>query len=235
MPNKRIVTVTAPGGDSTCFYNDEVPKSELVEVGVSTVDLEVAPTLYCVLEDGGYYNSVSVVINMLNDTTPVQRTLVWDSWSVIGGLHSIAVTDVNFDTVVDFTATYDGHCFYEEESCALSILKIQAKDAAGEFIEIDVEPPLTTITKYPCYFQEITTKSDLLYFGYGGVVVDNLYYLRSYEELETLDWIQIEGYTKEEGETTVNQDFQVFSLVRKIRTPGTSKVIAYDCFCKAGT
>lgn len=232
MPNKRIVSVTEAGSSTDYFYSGPVPKSEEVEVGVSTVADEVAPTLYCILTDGGYYGSVSIVINMLNGVTPVQKTLVWDSWSAIGGVHSKAVTSVNFNQVVDFTASYTGHCFYEGESCALSSLKIQAKSAAGEFISIEGEPPSTTVTKYPCFFQEITTKSDLLNFGYAGVAVDNLYYLRSYEELETLDWLTIEGYEKEVG---VLQDFQVFSLVRTIRIPGSSKVIAYDCFCKAGT
>lgn len=232
MPNKRIVTVTAPGSSTDYFYSGPVPKSETVNVGTSTVDLEVAPTLYVILTDGGYYGSVSVVISMLNGATPVQKTVLWDSWSAIGGVHSKAVTSVNFNQVVNFTATYTYHCFYQGESCALSSLKIQAKDAAGEFVAIEGEPPSTTVTKFDCFFQEITTKSDLLYFGYAGVAVDNLYYLRSYEELETLDWIQIEGYEKEVG---VLQDFQVFSLVRKIRIPGSSKVIAYDCFCKAGT
>ena len=46
MPNKRIVSVTAPGSSTDYFYSGPVPKSEEVEVGVSTVDLEVAPTLY---------------------------------------------------------------------------------------------------------------------------------------------------------------------------------------------
>jgi hypothetical protein len=229
MPNRRVVTTTEAGATADSFYTGPVPKSELVEVGVSIG--EVAPTLYVILTDGGYYNSVSIVFNLLNDVTPIQKTVVWDTWSVIGGVHSKAVTSVNFDQVVDFTATYDGHCVYEGESCALSSLKIQAKDAVGEFIDI-VAAPVTTITKFPCFFQEITTKSDLIDFGIAGVAVDNLFYLRSYEKLSTLDWLQIEGYEKSAG---VLQDYQVYSLVRKIRIPGSSKVIAYDCFCKEGT
>ena len=118
------------------------------------------------------------------------------------------------------------------ESCALSSLKIQAKDAAGEFVAIEGEPPSTTVTKHPCYFTEITTKSDLLNFGYAGVAVENLFYLRSYEELETLDWVQIESYEKSAG---VLQDYQVYSLVRKIRIPGSAKVVAYDMFLKEAT
>jgi hypothetical protein len=232
MPNKRIVTVTAPGSSTDYFYSGPAPKSEKVDVGTSTVDNVVAPTLYCILTDGGYYGSVSIVINLKNGSTPIQKTIVWDMWSAIGGLHSKVVSNVNFNQVVNFTATYTYHCFYQGESCALCSLKIQAKDAAGEFVSIEGEPPSTTVTKYPCYFSEITTKSDLLNFGYAGVAVENLFYLRSYEELETLDWIQIEGYEKSAG---VLQDYQVYSLVRKIRIPGSSKVIAYDCFCKEGT
>ena len=229
MPNKRVVTTTEAGATTDSFYTGPVPKSEEVEVGVS-ID-EVAPTLYVVLTDGGYYNSVTIVFNLLNDATPIEKTVVWNSWSAIGGVHSKAVTSVNFDQVVDFTATYDGHCFYEGESCALSSLKIQAKDAYGEFIDI-VAAPVTIVNKYPCYFAEITTKSDLIDFGIAGIAIDNLYYLRSYEEIDTLDWLQIEGYEKEAG---VLQDYQVYSLVRKIRIPGSSKVVAWDCFCKEGT
>jgi hypothetical protein len=110
-------------------------------------------------------------------------------------------------------------------------LKIQAKDAAGEIMTIPGEDT-TIYTNYPCYFQEVTTKSDLLEFGYAGVAIENLYYCRVYHEMETLDQFQIEGYTKEVDSATVNQNFQVFSLVRKIRTPGSSKVVAYDFFAK---
>ena len=232
MPNKRVVATTEPGATTDSFYTGPAPVSEEVEVGVSIA--EVAPTLYCTLTDGGYYNSVSIIINMLNDTTPVQRTLIWDMWSHIGGLHSKAVTSVNFDQVVDFTATYDGLCVYEGESCAPSSLKIQAKDAGGEFIEIEASP-VTTYSYYPCFFQEATNKSDLIDFGIAGVAIDNLYYCRVYDEMKTLDWFQVQGYTKVVDAVTVNQDFQVYSLVRKIRVPGNSKAIAYDFFAKAGT
>jgi hypothetical protein len=90
----------------------------------------------------------------------------------------------------------------------------------------------TIYNYYPCYFQEVTTKSDLLNFDVVGTTVENLYYCRTYHEMETLDQFQAKGYTKDDDGTQINQNFQVFSLVRKIRVPGSSKVVAYDFFAK---
>jgi len=225
MPNKMIISESTSGASTDAFYGfAPAPSSteQTVDAGVLTTP---STSLYCILKDHGYYNECSVTINMLNGATPVQKTVVWDYWNSEGSLHSKAVSPCAITSVLSFTATYSGL------ELPVADLKIQAKDGAGEIITIPGEDT-TTYSYYDCYFQEITTKSDLLYFGYGGVAVDNLYYLRCYKELETLDWIQIEGYEKEVG---VNQDFQVYSLVRKIRIPTTSKVIAYDCFCKAGT
>ena len=225
MPNKMIISEGATGASSDAFYGYAAAPNGTEQVVTAGTLTAPSASLFCTLKDFGYYTDVSITINMANGVTPVQKTIVWDYWNGSGYLTSKTVSPCAITEVLNFTATYSGL------ELPVSELKIQAKDGAGEIITIPGEDT-TTYSYYDCYFQEITTKSDLLYFGYGGVATENLYYLRSYKELETLDFFQIEGYEKEVG---VNQDFQVFSLVRKIRIPGSSKVIAYDCFCKAGT
>jgi len=225
MPNKMIISEGSTGASSEAFYGfAEAPNGSEQVVTAGTLETPSA-TLFCTLKDKGYYTDVSITFDMVNGVSPVQKTIVWDYWNGSDSLTSKTVSPCVITSFVKFTATYS------DLELPVSHLEIQVKDGAGEIISIPGEDT-TTYSYYPCYFQEITTKSDLLYFGYAGVAVDNLYYLRSYKELETLDWIQIEGYEKSAG---VLQDFQVFSLVRKIRIPGSSKVIAYDMFCKAGT
>ncbi len=225
MSNRMIISTSTGGASTDAFYNyGPVPNGTEVTVDAGTLETPSA-SLYCILKDHGYYTEVSIVINMLNGATPVQKTVLFDYWNGDGCLTSKAVSPCAITEVLNFTATYTGL------DGTVADLKIQAKDSSGEFITVPGEST-TIYSYYDCFFQEVTTKSDLLNFGFAGIAVDDLYYLRSYKELETLDFFQIEGYEKEVG---VNQDFQVFSLVRKIRTPGSSKVIAYDCFCKAGT
>ncbi|MCK9439835.1 MAG: hypothetical protein M0Q13_00215 [Methanothrix sp.] len=225
MPNKMIISESTSGASADAFYGyAPAPSGTEVTVDAGTLTTPSA-SLYCILKDHGYYNEVSIVFDMLNGSTPVQKTVVWDYWNSEGSLHSKAVSPCAITEVLNFTATYSGL------ELPVADLKIQAKDAAGEFITIPGEST-TAYNYYPCYFQEVTTKSDLLNFGFAGVIVEDLYYCRVYHEMETLDQFQIEGYTKEVDGATVNQNFQVFSLVRKIRTPGSSKVVAYDFFAK---
>lgn len=113
---------------------------------------------------------------------------------------------------MNFTGTYSGL------DGTVADLKIQAKDALGEFITIPGES-VTAYNYYSCYFQEITTKADLIELEAAGLTPENLYYCRTYHEMEPLDSFQIEGYTKTDGSETVNKTFAVASLVRKIRIP----------------
>ncbi len=225
MPNKMIISTSTGGASTDAFYNyGPVPSSTEVTVEAGTLETPSA-SLYCILKDHGYYNEVSITINMLNGATPVQKTVTWDFWNGDGSLHSKAVSPCAITEILNFTATYSGL------ELPVADLKIQAKDAAGEFITIPGEDT-TIYNYYPCYFQEVTTKSDLLNFGFAGLTTEALYYCRVYHEMQTLDQFQIEGYTKEVDGATVNQNFQVFSLVRKIKVPGSSKAIAYDFFAK---
>jgi len=225
MPNKMIISEGATGASSDAFYGyAPAPNGteQVVTAGILTVP---SASLYVILKDHSFYTEVSIVINMLNGATPVQKTILFDYWNGDGCLTSKAISPCAITEVLNFTATYTGL------EGTVADLKIQAKDAAGEFITIPGEDT-TTYSYYPCYFQEVTTKSDLLEFGFAGVIVEDLYYCRVYHEMKTLDQFQIKGYTKEVDSEIVNQNFQVFSLVRKIRTPGSSKVIAYDFFAK---
>jgi len=224
MPNRMIISESTSGASADAFFGFAPAPSgteQTVDAGVLTTP---STTLYCTLKDHGFYSEVSIVFNLLNGATPVQKTILWDFWNSEGSLTSKSVACA-ITSVLNFTATYSGL------ELPVADLKIQAKDAAGEIMTIPGEDT-TIYTNYPCYFQEVTTKSDLLEFGYAGVAIENLYYCRVYHEMETLDQFQIEGYTKEVDSATVNQNFQVFSLVRKIRTPGSSKVVAYDFFAK---
>lgn len=227
MPNKMIISEGATGASSDAFYGYAPVPSGTEQTVTAGVLTEPATTLYLTLKDHGYYTEISIVFNMLNGATPVQKTIVFDFWNDEGSLTSKAVACA-FTEVLNFNATYTGL------DGALADLKIQAKDAGGGFMTILGESTVT-YNYYPCYFQEVTTKSDLLNFDFAGVTVENLYYCRTYKEMTTLDWFQIDGYTHTVDETVVNQDFLVFSLVRKIRIPSSSKVIAYDFFAKAGT
>jgi hypothetical protein len=225
MPNKMIISTSSGGASSDSFYNfGPVPNGTEQTVDAGTLETPSA-SLYCILKDHGYYNEVSIVINMLNGATPVQKTVVWDYWNGDGSLHSKAVSPCAITEVLNFTATYSGL------ELPVADLKIQAKDAAGEFITIPGEDT-TIYNYYPCYFQEVTNKNDLLEFGYAGVAIENLFYCRTYHEMQTLDQFQIKGYTKDDDGTQVNQTFAVASLIRKVRIPGSSKVVAYDFFAK---
>jgi len=225
MSNRMIISTRTSGASADAFYG-YAPAPSGTEQTVDAGTLEApSASLYCILKDHGYYTECSVTINMLNGATPVQKTVLFDYWNGDGCLTSKSISPCAITEVLNFTATYSGL------EGTVADLKIQAKDAAGEFITIPGEDT-TIYNYYPCYFQEVTTKNDLLEFDYAGVAIENLYYCRVYHEMETLDQFQIEGYTKEVDGATVNQNFQVFSLVRKIRTPGSSKVIAYDFFAK---
>jgi hypothetical protein len=222
MPNKMIISEGSTGASTDAFFGYAPAPNGTEQVVTAGTLTAPSASLYCTLKDKGYYDSISIAFEMVNGVTPVQKTILWDYWNGGDSLTSKTVSCA-ITSFVNFTATYSGL------ELPVSELKIQVKDGAGEIISIPGEDT-TTYSYYDCYFQEITTKSDLLYFGYGGIAVDNLYYLRCYKELETLDFFQIQGYEKSAG---VLQDYQVYSLIRKIRVPGTSKVIAYDCFCKA--
>lgn len=222
MPNKMILAQTSGGATSDSFYSGPAPASTLVSVD-KTIPT-VASTLYTTLTDHGYYNNVSITINMKNAGVAVQKIILFDFWDFDGALHSNGISCA-FDEVVDFTAAYSGL------EGVVADVKIQAKTAGGEFIDMPGEDT-TSYSTYQCYFGEATDKSDLIQFDIAGAAVENLYYCRTYNEMETLDWFQVQGYTKEDGE---NQDFRVYSLVRKIRIPGSSRTLAYDFFAKAGT
>ena len=226
MQNKMIISTATGGATNDSFYSGPAPDSALTAVNKSIAPL-VAATLYLTLTDHGYYNTISIIINLKNSGSAVNKSVLFDYWESEGTGHIKAVTCA-FDEVISFTATYGGL------SGTVADLKIQAKDSSGEIIDIPGDDT-TTYSYYPCYFQEATAKHDLIEFGVAGIAVDNLYYCRAYREMDTLDWFQVEGFTKEVDSEIVNQDFLVYSLVRKIRIPGSSKVIAYDFFAKAGT
>ncbi len=225
MPNKMIISSSSAGSSTDSFYNfGPVPSGTEVTVDAGTLT-SPSTSLYVTLKDHGYYNDVSIVINMLNGSTAVQKTVLFDYWNGDGCITSKSISPCAIAEVLNLTATYSGL------DGVVADLKIQAKDAAGEFITIPGEDS-TIYNYYDCYFQEVTTKSDLLEFGYAGVAIENLYYCRVYHEMKTLDQFQIKGYTKEVDSATVNQNYQVYSLIRKIRIPGSSKAIAYDFFAK---
>lgn len=222
MPNKMIIPVTTGGATSDSFYTGPAPASTKVDIN-KTIP-EVAATLYLVLTDHGYYNTVTVLVTLKNGETTSTKSLLFDFWDGDGVQHS-KTSSVAFDQVVDFTATYNGL------SGIVADIKIQAKDAEGYFIDVPGDDS-TTYTYYDCFFQEITTKADLISYEVAGVAIENIYYCRSYIELNTLDQFEIEGYTKEVDGEIVNKTFKVYSLVRKIRIPGSNKVVAYDFFAK---
>jgi hypothetical protein len=225
MPNKMIIATSTGGASSDSFYNfGPVPNGTEVTIDAGALTTPSA-TLYVTLKDHGYYNEISIVINMLNGSTPVEKTVLFDYWNGDGCLTSKSISPCAITEVLNFTATYSGL------DGTVADLKIQAKDAGGEIITIPGES-ITAYNYYPCFFQEVTTKSDLLNFDFAGVTVENLYYCRTYQEMETLDQFQIKGYTKDEDDNQINQTFAVASLIRKIRTPGTSKAVAFDFFAK---
>ena len=225
MPNRMIVASTTGGLSSDSFYSfGPVPDGTEVNLDAGTLATP-STSLYVTLKDHGYYNEISIIINMLNGATPVQKTVLFDYWNGDGCLTGKAISPCAITQVLNFTATYSGL------DGVVADLKIQAKDSLGEFITIPGES-VTAYNYYSSYFQEITTKADLLQLEAAGLTVENLYYCRTYHEMEPLDSFQIEGYEKEEDGETVNQNFAVASLVRKIRIPGSAKPIAFDFFAK---
>ena len=224
MPNRMVVASTSGGPSTDAFYNGQVPDGVQVnlEAGILTTP---SATLYVTLKDHGYYNEVSIIINMLNGSTPVQKTVLFDYWNGDGNLTGKAISSCAITEVLNFTGTYSGL------DGTVADLKIQAKDSLGEFITIPGES-VPAYNYYSCYFQEITTKADLIELEAAGLTPENLYYCRTYHEMEPLDSFQIEGYTKTDGSETVNKTFAVASLARKIRIPGSAKPIAYDFFAK---
>lgn len=225
MPNKMLISSTTGGPSTDSFYNfGPVPDGTEVTIDAGTLATPSA-SLYVTLKDHGYYNEVSIIINMLNGATPVQKTVLFDYWNGDGYLTGKAISPCAITEVLNFTGTYSGL------DGTVADLKIQAKDALGEFITIPGES-VTAYNYYSCYFQEITTKADLIELEAAGLTPENLYYCRTYHEMEPLDSFQIEGYTKTDGSETVNKTFAVASLVRKIRIPGSSKPVAYDFFAR---
>ena len=225
MPNKMLISSTTGGPSSDAFFNyGPVPDGEEVTLNAGTLATP-STSLYVTLKDHGYYNEISIIINMLNGSTPVQKTVLFDYWNGDGCLTGKAISPCEITEVLNFTATYSGL------DGTVADLKIQAKDSLGEFITIPGES-VTAYNYYSCYFQEITTKADLVEFEAAGLTVENLYYCRSYREMQPLDQFEIQGYIKEDGGETVNKTFAVASLVRKIRIPGSAKPIAYDFFAK---
>jgi|GEM_PF-4912545 len=225
LPNRMIVASTTGGPSSDSFYNyGPVPNGTEVTIAAGTL-AEPSVSIYVTLKDHGYYNEISIIINMLNGATPVQKTVLFDYWNGDGYLTGKAISPCAITEVLNFTATYSGL------DGVVADLKIQAKDSLGEFITIPGES-ITAYNYYSCYFQEITTKADLIELEAAGLTPENLYYCRSYREMEPLDSFQIEGYTKEDGSETVNKTFAVASLVRKIRIPGSAKPIAFDFFAR---
>jgi len=225
MPNKMIISSTTGGPSSDSFYNfGPVPNGTEVAIDAGTL-AEPSVSLYVTLKDHGYYNEISIIINMLNGATPVQKTVLFDYWNGDGYLTGKAISPCAITEVLNFTATYSGL------DGTVADLKIQCKDSLGEFITIPGES-ITAYNYYSCYFQEITTKADLVELEAAGLTPENLYYCRTYHEMEPLDNFQIEGYEKEEDGETVNKTFAVASLVRKIRIPGSAKPVAYDFFAR---
>jgi len=88
MPNKMIISESTSGASAEAFYGYAPAPSgveQTVDAGVLTTP---STTLYCTLKDHGYYTDVTIVFNMLNGETPVQKTLVWDFWNGDGCLTS---------------------------------------------------------------------------------------------------------------------------------------------------
>lgn len=222
MPNKMIISSTTGGSTADSFYTGPAPDDSLVSINKTIPS--VAATLVLNLTDHGYYNNINVTVNLKNGGSPTSKSFTFDYWNNDGAIH-VKVSSVAFDEVVSFIAYYSGL------SGQVADLQIQAKDSSGNFINI-VDPGTLTSITYPCFFQEINTKNDLISYEVAGVAIENHYHCRTYNELNTLDEFEIEGYTKEVDGETVNKTFKVYSLVRKIRVPGSDKVVAYDFFAK---
>lgn len=222
MPNKMLIPSTTGGSTSDSFFTGPAPDDSLVSIDKTIPS--VAATLVVSLTDRGYYNSINVTINLKNNGAPTSRTITFDFWNETGTTHE-EVRSLPFDEVVSFITYYSGL------SGQVADLEIQARDSGGNIINI-IEPGTLSSVEYPCFFQEITSKSDLISYEAAGLAIENHYYCRTYIELKTLDQFEIKGYTKESDGETVNKTFMVYSLVRKIRVPGSDKVIAFDFFAK---
>jgi len=222
MPNKMIISSITGGSTEDSFFTGPAPDDSLVSIDKTIAS--VAATLVLNLTDRGYYNTVDVTVNLKNGGVPTSRTITFDFWNDNGTIHE-EIVSVAFDEVVSFIAYYSGL------SGQVADLQIQAKSAGGSVIEI-VEPGTLSSVEYTCFFQEITTKNDLISYEAAGLAVENHYYCRTYKELNTLDEFEIKGYTKESDVETVNKTFMAYSLVRKIRVPGSDKVVGYDFFAK---
>ncbi len=220
-PNKMIiVTPGVPGPSSDAWYQGPRVNSYSVDKSIAPT---VAPYLYIKVTDHSYWDTCTITVNVENGGVPAQEIYEVPYWS--GGIHSTREIR-DHDECVDFTSTITGLEGQEPD------ILIQPQDSEHNPIEIPGEIGADVSNYYPCFFQEITDKQDLLDYGYAGIAVENLYYCRLGFEIEPTQNFQIEGYTKEVGGETVNIDFEVSSLVRKIRIPGSSKVVAYDFFAK---
>lgn len=69
MPNKMLISSTTGGPSTDSFYNfGPVPDGTEVTIDAGTLATPSA-SLYVTLKDHGYYNEVSIIINMLNGAT----------------------------------------------------------------------------------------------------------------------------------------------------------------------